>query len=774
MERYRGESYGDQMESQHHYRPSRGGPHSSMRSSSDAPVSHHQHRSPSNYRGERRAFDSPPRFPPGTGGAGVGGFRPAGGGGGGGGYNSGYQMPPVSGQKRAYPFSGRGGSSPEHFDGGSFAKLFVGSVPRTVTEEDIRPLFEEHGRVLEVALIKDKRTGQPQGCCFIKYATPEDADRAIRALHNNYTLQGGTGPIQVRYADGERERLGTIEYKLFVGSLNKQASVKEVEEIFSPYGRVEDVYLMRDEMKQSRGCGFVKYSNRDTALAAINALSGKFTMRGCDQPLTVRFADPKRPRSGESRGPSFGGPGSGPHFQAPGIRPPPTLSEPVHDQIAPNAWRPMAAPNPGPISNASIHGFGNQFPHRSNDVQVSSALGGSSDSSFPVSSTSMSQQGGHSGNGDGSYLGLSVSSSMSQQSLNQPLVQSHSVGPQISPLQKPLPSPQHLPSSLQLQQPVSTPFTQTQNSPALLRQLHQVQMPQSAGQGPVSQAMTSQQPGLHGEFAMTQPQVQQTVPSGLANQQLPNQQSLQHLHQSPSQLAQMLSQQTQTLQASFQSSQQAFSQLQQQLQMMQPSNQNLTTHQGSQAAKQSSWPGTMQPAPAITSFQSPPPTSAAPAAPATSQTIATLKCDWTEHTAPDGYKYYHNSVTGESKWEKPDELTLYEQQQQQQKQTHQTKPSIQQPQMQSYSQVISPQQAPQMQGQYQNPLQIQFRPPQQLQQTSQPSSYQVPGVTGQRSNQEHSYAQLPHVAGSVNDPSRFQQGLQAGQEWMWKNKPAGT
>ncbi|KAI8012736.1 Flowering time control protein FCA [Camellia lanceoleosa] len=46
---------------------------------------------------------------------------------------------------------------------------------------------------------------------------------------------------------------GAVEYKLFVGSLNKQATEKEVEEIFSPYGRVEDVYLMRDEMKQSRG-----------------------------------------------------------------------------------------------------------------------------------------------------------------------------------------------------------------------------------------------------------------------------------------------------------------------------------------------------------------------------------------------------------------------------------------------------------------------------------------------------------------------------------------
>lgn len=31
------------------------------------------------------------------------------------------------------------------------------------------------------------------------------------------------------------------------------------------------------------------------------------------------------------------------------------------------------------------------------------------------------------------------------------------------------------------------------------------------------------------------------------------------------------------------------------------------------------------------------------------QVVAAPKCNWTEHTSPDGYKYYYNSVTGESK-----------------------------------------------------------------------------------------------------------------------------
>lgn len=40
--------------------------------------------------------------------------------------------------------------------------------------------------------------------------------------------------------------------------------------------------------------------------------------------------------------------------------------------------------------------------------------------------------------------------------------------------------------------------------------------------------------------------------------------------------------------------------------------------------------------------------------------------------------------------------------------------------------------------------------------------------------QELGYTQLQAAPGSVSDPARFQQGFQASQEWMWKNKPTGT
>ncbi|GAB2298446.1 hypothetical protein Dimus_032511 [Dionaea muscipula] len=186
-------------------------------------------------------------------------------------------------------------------DGGNFAKLFVGGIARTTSEEDIRSVFGKHGDIIEVIILQDKRTSQQYEYCFVKYYSTQEADRAISALNNQFTFLGGTAPIRVKYAEGQRDRLAA-QHKVYVNGLNRQASREEIVEIFSSYGFVEDIYLMYDDhLKQSRGCGFVGFTYREMAVAAINGLNGTYVMRGCDQPLVVRFADPKKPRIREPR-----------------------------------------------------------------------------------------------------------------------------------------------------------------------------------------------------------------------------------------------------------------------------------------------------------------------------------------------------------------------------------------------------------------------------------------------------------------------------------------
>ncbi len=84
-------------------------------------------------------------------------------------------------------------------------RLFVGNLPFTATEQELRELFEQDGRtVVEVKLIADRETGRPRGFGFVEMGSQEEADSAIRAL-NGKALGGRS--LTVNEAQ-DRERRG--------------------------------------------------------------------------------------------------------------------------------------------------------------------------------------------------------------------------------------------------------------------------------------------------------------------------------------------------------------------------------------------------------------------------------------------------------------------------------------------------------------------------------------------------------------------------------------
>ena len=58
-------------------------------------------------------------------------------------------------------------------------KLYVGNLPYSVTEGELKELFTQCGEVREINLIVDNETGRPKGFAFIEMGSPEDADDAI-------------------------------------------------------------------------------------------------------------------------------------------------------------------------------------------------------------------------------------------------------------------------------------------------------------------------------------------------------------------------------------------------------------------------------------------------------------------------------------------------------------------------------------------------------------------------------------------------------------------
>eukprot|EP00105_Crassostrea_gigas_P037101 XP_019921249.1 PREDICTED: CUGBP Elav-like family member 2 isoform X4 [Crassostrea gigas] len=170
-------------------------------------------------------------------------------------------------------------------------KMFVGQIPRSMDENDLRKMFEEFGAVYQLNVLRDKATGQSKGCCFVTFYTRKAALDAQNALHNIKTMSGMHHPIQMKPADSEKRN---EERKLFVGMISKKCSESDVKMMFAPFGSIEDCTILRDQNGQSRGCAFVTYANRQSALNAIKNMHHSQTMEGCSSPVVVKFADTQK------------------------------------------------------------------------------------------------------------------------------------------------------------------------------------------------------------------------------------------------------------------------------------------------------------------------------------------------------------------------------------------------------------------------------------------------------------------------------------------------
>jgi cold-inducible RNA-binding protein len=83
------------------------------------------------------------------------------------------------------------------------AKIYVGNLPFTASEAEVRTLFSQHGTVESVSLPTDRETGRPRGFGFVEMSQA-DAARAIQSL-NGYSMNGR--PLRVNEAQ-DKPRTG--------------------------------------------------------------------------------------------------------------------------------------------------------------------------------------------------------------------------------------------------------------------------------------------------------------------------------------------------------------------------------------------------------------------------------------------------------------------------------------------------------------------------------------------------------------------------------------
>jgi RNA recognition motif-containing protein len=103
-------------------------------------------------------------------------------------------------------------------------RLYVGNLPFSVTEAELRDLFGRHGTVQSVNVVTDRETGRARGFAFVQFEDPGGAEAAMRALDGSKlggrTIRvneavdrgragggpGGGGGGRGGYRDRERDR----------------------------------------------------------------------------------------------------------------------------------------------------------------------------------------------------------------------------------------------------------------------------------------------------------------------------------------------------------------------------------------------------------------------------------------------------------------------------------------------------------------------------------------------------------------------------------------
>ncbi|XP_070986149.1 CUGBP Elav-like family member 1 isoform X39 [Oncorhynchus clarkii lewisi] len=173
-------------------------------------------------------------------------------------------------------------------------KMFVGQIPRSWAEEQLRELFEPYGAVYEINVLRDRSQNPPQskGCCFITYYTRKSALEAQNALHNMKILPGMHHPIQMKPADSEKNN-AVEDRKLFIGMISKKCNENDIRLMFSPYGQIEECRILRGPDGLSR-CAFITFTARQMAQSTIKSMHQSQTMEGCSSPIVVKFADTQK------------------------------------------------------------------------------------------------------------------------------------------------------------------------------------------------------------------------------------------------------------------------------------------------------------------------------------------------------------------------------------------------------------------------------------------------------------------------------------------------
>ena len=153
----------------------------------------------------------------------------------------------------------------------SQTNLIINYLPQTLTDEEFLSMFQSIGPIKSCKIIRDRATQYSYGFGFVNFESADDAQRAITTL-NGLNIQHKR--IKVAYARPNDEN--TKGANLYIQNLPKHYREEELEDQFKQFGSIVQTRVLVDQVSgQSKGVGFVLFTKKSDADAAMKEMNGK-------------------------------------------------------------------------------------------------------------------------------------------------------------------------------------------------------------------------------------------------------------------------------------------------------------------------------------------------------------------------------------------------------------------------------------------------------------------------------------------------------------------
>jgi RNA recognition motif-containing protein len=172
---------------------------------------------------------------------------------------------------------------------GSGSTLFVTNFPSTADESYIRNLFREYGEIVDIRFPSLKYNTHRR-FCYVQFRSSGDAHNATQL---NGTRAGSDLNLVVKISDPTRreDRHGPVYEgrEIHISNIDWKANEGDLKEVFQKYGTIETVRIPRKVDGGSKGFGYIVFSTKEEAEAALAMHEQEFRSR----PLQVRISTPQ-------------------------------------------------------------------------------------------------------------------------------------------------------------------------------------------------------------------------------------------------------------------------------------------------------------------------------------------------------------------------------------------------------------------------------------------------------------------------------------------------